>query len=54
VNPRSAFVNSHSLCAIPEQSFEPVEPTQPPLSRWIAHVDTIDIPFARAKAKTGE
>src|SRR5262249_28561205 len=45
-----AWAKSQVFCAIPEQSFLPRRPGQLPLSRWIAHIDSVPIPFACAKA----
>jgi hypothetical protein len=45
VKPFRFVVNSHVCWAMPEQSFAPVVPGQPPLSRWIAHIDSALIPF---------
>jgi hypothetical protein len=33
---------------MPEQLFEPVTPGQPPLSRWIAQIESVFKPLARA------
>ena len=52
MKPFSVEVNSQVGWAIPEQSFAPVVPGQPPLSRWIAHIESVLIPFARAKVSS--
>ena len=43
-------LNAHELWAIPEQSLAPPTPTELPLSRWIAHIESADIPCSVAKS----
>ena len=43
-------MNAHVSCTIPEQPFAPVVPGQPPLSRWMAHIEIVLMTMARAKS----
>jgi hypothetical protein len=44
------WLKSQGFWTIPEQLFESVAPGQPPLSRWIAHIESVLMPFALAKS----
>jgi hypothetical protein len=52
VNGSSAWLKSHCACAIPEQSFAPPLPGHPPLSRWIAQIESVFTPFDAAQVST--
>src|SRR6266567_2104278 len=52
VNGWNVWLNCHVDCAIPEQVLLPAVPTQPPLSRWTAHMDSELMPLETAQFST--
>ena len=46
------WLKSHVPWTIPEQLFFPRAPGHPPLSLWIAHIDSVLIPFDWANASS--
>ena len=48
VNGSRMWLKSQVFCTIPEQLFEPVTPGDPPLSRWIAQIDSVFSPLELA------
>src|SRR5438128_2093996 len=46
----SRWLKSQVFCVMPEQVFESVCPGQPPLSRWIAQIDSVLMPTDVAKS----
>jgi hypothetical protein len=48
----SRWLKSQLFWAMPEQVLAPTVPGQPPLSRWMAQIDSSARPCERAKVST--